>query len=244
MRLRSSFYRLIILELEGYWSFPMFEIILFTALLSILNRLLPSASYLDLNSYAYSFGILIQLLIPGMIIPRSFAGSISRREIVVLLSYPVKRWAVLLSKIITNCLVLFAAYSFAVLVNVPLLGLNPLQPAPYILMAIIFIQTLFLCTTAMFISITLKNEIVSIFVYILLFFGLEFNLKTFGNPYPYFTLMKGNDVMYKYLTSFIYPHRNPFTVQEFNIALGFPLLTSLLLIIISLIYFQWVMQID
>lgn len=244
MRFKSSFGRLIILELEEYWGFPLFEIVLFAALLSVLNRLTYSAGYLDLNVYTHSFGFLLHILIVGVIVSRSFAGSINKREIVVLLSYPVRRWAVLLSKIVTSCFVVFGAYAFAVLIDIPLLGLNPFQPAPYILMAIIFVRTLFLCTVVMFMSIALKNEMISMFVFTLLFIGLEFTLETFEDPYPYLTSMKGNEVMYDYLTSFFYPMGAHFTAQEFNIALGFPLLTSLILIIISLIYFQWMMQID
>jgi ABC-type transport system involved in multi-copper enzyme maturation permease subunit len=243
MRFKSSFGRLIILELEEYWGFPLFEIVLFAALLSILNRI-TTLHYRQLDVYTWGFGTLLHILIVGVIVPRSFAGSINKREIVVLLSYPVKRWAVLSSKIITSCFVVFGAYALAVLIDIPLLSLNPFQPAPYILMAIIFIRTLFLCTVVMLISIALKNETISMFVSTLLFLGLEFTLTTFEDPYPYLTSMKGNEVMYDYLTSFFYPMRAHFTAQEFNIALGFPLLTSLILIVISLIYFQWMMQID
>jgi hypothetical protein len=151
----------------------------------------------------------------------------------------------LLSKITVNFLAFFAALSFAVLLNVPLLGMSFLEPAPYILIAIVSVQVLFLFALSMFISLMLKNEVISAFVFLLLMFGLEFNpIATSGGTFSNLTQIKSNNVMYQYLCSFFYPVKPPITVQDFGLALGFPLLVTLVLFALSFIYFQWVMQLD
>lgn len=239
--------RFIILELEEYWNFPVFEFIVFTALIALLNGISSG-----IHSHIHGYGLIYQILIVSVMVSRSFAGSINRREIITLLSYPVKRWKLLLSKIITTLFMIFIILAFSVSLNIPLLGLSPLNPDIYVAMAIMFTQLLYLCTVAMTISIVLKNEVLSIFTFILLLFGLEFSLGTSGAPYRFFTLFGGNEVMFRYITFFLHPKqlppfvepKLPFTFQEFTIALGYPLLTSAILLAILFAYFQWVMQID
>lgn len=243
IKLKSSLGRLIILELEEYWSFPVFELVVFTALLALLSTE-------GLRSYIFGSGLLYHILIVATIIPRSFAGSMSHREIVTLLSYPVKRWKLLSSKIVTNLLMIVAVFAFAVSLNIPLLNLSTQNPDIYVTIAVIFIQLLYLSTIVMTISLALKNEVLSVFTSILLLFGLEFSLKTFGAPLKYFTLFEGNNVIFNYLAFIIhppssgYPVPSPFTFEEFAIALGYPLLTSAILLAILFIYFERVMQID
>jgi ABC-type transport system involved in multi-copper enzyme maturation permease subunit len=245
MRIASSLARLMVLEFEGYWSFPVLELVLFAGLLSILNASIsPLNRYTELNRGIYGLGILFQILIIGILVPRSFAGSLSRREIAVLLSYPVNRWAVLSSKILTSFLTFFAVLALAILIDIPLMSLSFFEPAPYILMAVVAIQVLFLCTLAMFISLMLKSEIVSIFVFLLLMLGLEFNPMASSGAFSYLTQIRSNNVMFQYLTSIFYNQNSQFTFRDFGTALGFPLLASLLLITFSFIYFQKMMQID
>lgn len=251
MRLKSLG-RLVIMELEEYWAFPVFELVLFATMVAMLNRI-STHGYRDLILYAsHDVVFIFQILIVGAIVSRTFAGSIHSREVLVLLSYPVKRWGVFLSKIIANFLTIFAIFAGVGLLNIPLMGLSPLEPAVYVLIAIILVQLFFLFTVDIAISLALKNEIISIFVFILLMFGIEFFAATLGFPYRYFTLSKGSEVMFGYLTFLAHASSTPspvtgeppFTFQEFTVALTFPLLTSIFLLVISLIYFQWMMQLD
>lgn len=245
MKLNSSFARLMLIEVEAYWNFPVFELVLFTALLSVLNRPAGFTSgYFELNHGFYGLGILLQMLIIGIIIPRTFAGSINSRQVVVLLSYPIKRWTILLSKLLTNFIVLTAALSLGVILNSSLLGLSLLEPAIYILLGVIAIQVLFWCALSMFISIMLKNEAVSVFVFLLLMFGLEFNPLATSGTYAYLTQLRSNNVMYNYLTSMFYRTTSLFTFQDFTTAIVFPVSISLILIILSVVYFEKVMQVD
>ena len=251
MKIKSMLAKLMTLELEAYWSFPVFELVLFTSLLSILNRPFQPFSSHEfnvplLNDGIYGLGILLQILIIGVLIPRSFAGSINRRETNVILSYPVKRKTLLASKILTNFLLFFGLLSLGVLINTYLLGLSYFELAPYVLIAIIGIQVLFLCGLSIFISLLLKNEVISIFAFLLIMLGLEFNPMAMSGFASNLTQIRSNDVMFQYLVGVLYG-KNPgytYTFQDFSTALGFPLLIGLLLIVASFIYFQWVLQID
>jgi ABC-type transport system involved in multi-copper enzyme maturation permease subunit len=199
---------------------------------------------LGLNAGFYGLGVLIQILIIGTIIPRTFAGSLNRREMVVLLSYPTKRWKVLLSKIAVGFAVPFVALSVGVLLNTHLVGTSFLRLEPYILMGVIAIQLLYWCSLSMAISIFLKNEIVSIFVFLLLMLGLEFNPLTLSGQYAYLTQLRSNMVMFDYISCFIYGSQSRYSFSDFSVAISFPLLVSLALILLSMVYFEKVMQLD
>lgn len=244
MKTRTMLARLIMLELETYWGFPVFELVIFTALISILNNPPIFGGYEQINSGIYGLGILLQMLIIGVLVPRSFAGSISRRETNALLSYPIKRTILLASKIIASFLVFFVALSIGVLINVYLLGVSYFEPAPYVLMAIIGVQVLFLSSLSIFISLLLKNEVLSIFTFLLIMLGLEFNPSSASGFLSNFTQIRSNNTMFQYLTNILYGNRATPNMGDFNIALGFPLLTGLALIAASFIYFRWRLQLD
>jgi len=240
MRLQSSLARLTRLELDAYWGFPTVELVVFTGLLSVANRLETGSG--QLNQGFYGFGILIQILMIGTITPRTFAGSINRREMVVLLSYPTKRWKILLSKIVVSFAVPFIALSLGVLLNTYLFGASFLTFAPYVLMLVIAIQVLYWCSLSMFISIMLKNEIVSVFVFLLFMFGLELNPLTASGQFAYLTQLRSNMVMYGSILSLV--QGSGTLSSDFGIAIGFPLLVSFALILLAIAYFEKVMQLD
>ena len=246
MNSKLSLLRLVLLEFEEYWSFPVFELVLFAAFFSILNQ--PAVTmitgYSNLNKGIYGIGILLQILTVGLIVPRSFAGSFGRREIVVLLSYPVKRRSLLLSKIVANFLALLAMLSCAILVAVPLFGLSFFEAAPYALILTSSIQLLFLFSIAMFISVIVKNEIVSVFVFLLVMFGVEFNPLTTSGAFAYLTQIKSNDILYQYLTALFYNTSSAYGFDQFIFALSFTLLISFALITSAFVYYTYVMQVD
>jgi ABC-type transport system involved in multi-copper enzyme maturation permease subunit len=246
MRFKSSpLIRFIIIELEEYWSFPVFELVLFAGLISILKPgkpLIMVVDYREINSGIYGLGFLLLMLIIGLIIPRTFAGSLNRRETLVFLSYPVKRRTVLLGKFIANYLMFLLVLSTAVMLQIPLVGLSPLDAAPYALIITIAIQLLLLCSIAMFISVTLKNEIISVFMFLTFMFGIEFSPAILSTTYAYLTPVNSNNILYRGFTSLFY--EGQVTSSQFSTALAFPLLATLILLIISLVYFEKVMQLD
>jgi len=240
MKLGSRMCRLILIEFEQYWNFPAFELVLFAALFSVLNRY-PSSP----GNYFMSVGPMVQILVISVLIPRSFAGSFSRREMNVLLSYPVKRWEILASKTVTAFLVFFGALVFAFLLYVPLSAISLFSDEIYTVLGVVALHTAFLVSTAIFISLAIKNEAMSAFFLVLTLLGLEFTLTTSQEPYRYFALTKGGDVLWAWTWKSLHPSfPREVAFGQFSIALAYPLVTSILLIVASFIYFKWIMQLD
>lgn len=245
MTLRT-FIRLLIWEFEEYWDFPVLEIVLFTAILSLL--LYPFHTTFS-GRYSVLADILLRvpiflIFIAAVPLSRSLAGSISRREMVMLLSLPVKRWSVFFSKFIANFFSLFTVFGGVMLINVPLLALNPLEPALYISLMILLIRILFLCTISMTISLVIKSETLSTLNSILLLYGYEFSVYALEPPYKYLSLTEGGNVMFNYLAGLFHMPDSGFMFQDFAVAFLFPILTSAILLVATFTYFCWVMQID
>jgi len=245
MNSKLNFLRCILIEFEGYWSFPVFELVLFAGFFSILNQpaMTTTFGYRNLNRGIDGIGILLQILIVGVIVPRSFAGSFSRREIVVLLSYPIKRSTLLLSKIAAGYLPMLAVLSSAILVAVPISGLSFFEAAPYALILTSSIQLLFLFSIAMFVSIFLKNELVSVLGFLLLMFGIEFNPVTLFGTFT-LTQIRNNDILYQYLTATLYGASGAYSFDQFISTLAITLFISLALIALAFVYYIRVMQVD
>jgi len=246
---RKGFIRLIIWELEEYWSFPIPEIIIFIAVFSLLGYT-PAPTSFSMRYWLLENSLtrtpIFLILIVGVLFSRSLAGSIGNREMIVLLSFPVKRWHIFLSKLIVNFLMIFIIFGSILMSNIPLLALSPLEPAAYISLMILLLQLLFLSSVTIVMSLITKNGIASILTSILLLYGLEFALCDEPTPLKCFSLDGGVRIMFDYLVRVFYPlpRGGRFTYIDFILALLFPLLTSITLIISAFIYFQWIMEID
>jgi ABC-type transport system involved in multi-copper enzyme maturation permease subunit len=225
----NSLRKLLVLELERYWSFPVAEIVFGISMFALWNRQ-QFAEYSQLW-YAYVYVPTFLILIVGLTTTRSFAGSISSREMNTLLSYPIRRSTIFMAKLITNLLVPVMLFSAAVLFAVPFLGLNIFEPA-------------ILCSVALSMSLIIKSEMMSVFAFVLVFFGLEFSLGFLQPPYQYLNFSIGSGVIFNYLTSLFHSGLGKIALQDFTIAFGFPILTSSILTIGSFVYFRWKMQLD
>jgi ABC-type transport system involved in multi-copper enzyme maturation permease subunit len=91
----------------------------------------------------------------------------------MLLSYPVKREQLFLSKFIALFTVLFSIYATVYFLQIYLLVLNPFEPLFYASLLFFAIQLLLVCVITTVLSLITKNEIISILVMALMLFGLE-----------------------------------------------------------------------
>jgi len=244
-----TFSKLIIWELEEYWSFPVLELVVATAIFSILNWsssfITPDFRYLIVGFMAFGpnmFYIVFFLSITtGAIYSHIFAGSISRGETKMLLSYPVKKWWLLLSKFVTNLFLFFIIYVATTLVNIPLLALNPFEPMLYITFVSIFLQLIFLCSAVMIISLLLKNEIASILVSIILFLGIEVVGANNNNILSFYVRHK---TIFNFFEQIFHNANAEITFQEALTALVLPVVVSALFLLISFLYFDHKMELD
>ncbi len=168
--------RLLVWELEESFAFPMIEAILVIAVLTTLTPAImevsPASSYANLTSGIQPI-FLFLIFITGVLFCHSYAGGISRGETKMVLSYPVQRGKLFLSKFIALFTVLSIAYIGVFALQIPLLALNPFEPMFYASLLLVLLQLLLVCTISTALSIVTKNEVLSILASALLLFGIE-----------------------------------------------------------------------
>lgn len=247
MQLRDSL-KLMRWELEEYTAFPLLEVLIMVAIYSILTMPLGeidvAKSYSNLH-WGIERVFLFLIFGVGAVFSHSFAGSFAKGEIKLLLSYPVKRWQLFLSKFTALFLVLFAVYGAVFSVQVYILSLSPFEPMFYVSLLGLLLQLLFFCSITVTFSLITKNEIISILVSILLLYGLE-NIVSSGSYWSstgQFRIIFG---YFGYLTHGELPTglmMNP-TLENLALAISIPLALSAILLSASLLYFTRVMEID
>jgi ABC-type transport system involved in multi-copper enzyme maturation permease subunit len=236
-------------ELQEYWDFPILEIAAATALFSILNwsyaLIYPETRYQILGVMIVgptTFPVTFSLcLIVGAILSHTFAGSLSKEETKMLLSYPVKKWWLLLSKYVTNLFVFFIIYTAAISINIPLLSLSPLEPMLYVTLVSVFIQLLFMCSIVMFISLVLKNEVASVLASIFLLLSMEI-YGTNQNNLLSFSIRYG--MIFRFFEQIFHNVTTEVVLQDVLTAIAFPVLVSGLLVALSFLYFNHIMEFD
>lgn len=229
-------------ELEEYMSFPILELILFTAIFSILNQpileISPSKSYSNLH-WGIQNVFLFLIFVIATVLSRNFAGSYAKGEIKMLLSYPVKRWQLFFSKFMAMflmfCTIYGAIFSFQIYLN----SINPLEPMFFISLLGMFLQILLMSSIVVAVSLIVKNEIVSILSSILILYGIDSVVVagSYFNATGRFKIVFG---YYGYLTHGALPTAIMTfpRLEEVFFAFSIPIIISTLLLIISLVYFR------
>ena len=175
-RVGGQLRRLLVWELEESFAFPMLEVILVIAVLTVLTPAItevsPASSYVNLTSGIQPI-FLFLIFIAGVLFCHSYAGGISRGETKMVLSYPVQRSKLFLSKFIALFTVLSIVYIGVFALQIPLLALNPFEPMFYASVLLVMLQLFLVCTISTVLSVVTKNEVLSILASALLLFGIE-----------------------------------------------------------------------
>jgi len=237
--------RLIAWELEEYWSSPVLEFVVFAAVIAALNLPVRTINfeerYLNFGS-SMAFIFVFLIFTTGSLFARSFAGSLNKGEMKIMLSYPLDRTSVFVSKFVSSFLMLSVVFAAVYSLNIPLLALDLSEPMFYVSLAAMVMQLFFLCTVATAISLATRNEIVTFLAHVLFFFGTE-------------ALVGGQKLLssngrYEILSNYFLKifHGLTFSLdvssEEVALAVIIPLLASALLFVGSLLYFNRVMEID
>ena len=168
--------RLLIWELEESFAFPMLEVILVIAVLTVLTPAImevsPASSYNNLTSGIQPI-FLFLIFVTGVLFCHSYAGGISKGETKMILSYPVQRSKLFLAKFIALFTVLSIVYIGVFALQIPLLALNPFEPMFYASLILVLLQLFLVCTISTALSVATKNEVLSILASALLLFGIE-----------------------------------------------------------------------
>ncbi|MDR2699809.1 MAG: ABC transporter permease [Nitrososphaerota archaeon] len=245
----KTFSRLVLWEIENCLNLATISLIVASAIIAVL---IQSATYQGLfNSYIPLYHgtniiFLILTLVVGTLFSHSFAGSFGNGELKRLLSYPVKRWQVFLSKVISLNLIIFSVYASAYALNFYLNPISLVEPLFYMSLFAMFLQLLFVCSVSVGISMLTKNELISIIASFLLFLGLD---NAFG-IYSVFSSDGRFRYIFGYFEQITHPGhsmvspRVPITFEQFTNSILFPLLVATVVLVTIFIYFTRKMEVD
>lgn len=236
----KRFLKLIVWEFEEFLSFPILEFLIASTVFLVLFQPLTLSPSLESLRGSNSFLSIFVIFIAGTIFSRSFAGSLDRGETKMLLSYPIKRWELFLTKFITQFFVLFAIYFTVSSLNIPLMGLSPFEPLFYASFLGLLLHLMVVCTIATAISLLVKKETITVLVSTIFLFGLE----TIADNQSYLSGNGRSKIIFEFVQQSIGISSQSIAFQEFALALLLPIVTSLFLFLLSLIYFSFIMEVD
>lgn len=248
---RGCFSKLIRWEINEYLSYPIVTFLIVSAVIAVLAQ--PQSSlayqygfrYVDLYFGSGTLFLFLTFSVSA-IFSRSFAGSISRGETKLILSYPVKRSLVFLSKFVALFSIVFIVYASAFSLHLYINMLSPVEPMFLLTLFVLFLQVSFTCAVAISISLTVKNEVLSILASTLLLFGVD---SMIGNQ-SYFSSGGRFNILFGYFAKMSHPQFPPFgdnyvvTTNEVVSAILMPLLIFLILFSLSFLYFTRLMEVD
>lgn len=246
----KQFRELIIWELEEYLAFPILEIVIVIAICTILSSPIvetsPALSFSNLLSGVKTI-LMFLIFVAGAIFCHSYAGSIDRGETKMLLSYPVRRRYLFLSKFAVLFTVFFIIYAGVFVLQIYLLALNPLEPLFYASLLFLALQLLLVCSMATALSLITKSEIMSILLSTLLLFGLE-NIAASTSVVSFTGRFTIGFAFISQQVHGILPSRTGLTsaptIGETSISLFASVGISFFLLLLSYIYYSRKMEID
>ena len=244
----KAFFRLVLWEIENSLSLPVLSLIVASAILAVLIQSTSitgfSHNYRDLSTGARTI-FLILTFVTCTLFSRSFAGSFGRGDLKRMLSYPVKRWQIFISKVLALNLIIFGVYASAYAMNLYINAVSLLEPMFYVSLFAIFLQLLFVCAVSVGVSMISKSELMSIVVSFLLIFGLDaaFAFDSFYTSNGRFTNIFG------YFEQITHPGSRSValatvTFEQFTGSIVFPLLTAVVVLGIVFVYFTRKMEVD
>lgn len=246
----KTFCGLVRWSFEEYLSFPMLEIIIATAVIGVLSQTTVVLHFNDNYSVLYRLtGTLFMFITFGVgsVFAHGFAGGSSKGEDKLLLSYPVKRWHLFVSKFValffTFVVVFFASYSMHIYLAV----LTPFEPQFFVGLFGLMLQILLVCTVTITVSLFTKNEAISILSPILLLIGLE----SVTGSENYLSAQGRLRYLSTHFDEYVLGRTAPggldvgvLTPEALIITLSVPLIISVFLLVLSFVYFTHFMEVD
>lgn len=245
----KAFSQLVLWEIENCLNLPILSLIVASAILAVLVQSTTitgfTHNYSDLSTGVYTI-FLILTLVTCTLFSHSFAGSFGRGDLKRMLSYPVKRWQIFLSKVFALNLIIFGIYSSAYAMNLYINSISLLEPMFYVSLLAIFLQLMFVCAISVGISMIAKSELISIVVSFLLIFGLDNSFHFDDN----LTSMGRFSNIFGYFEQITHPISQgssslvPVTFEQFTGSIVFPLITAVVVLGLVFVYFTRKMEVD
>jgi hypothetical protein len=258
--MKGKLRELIAWELRDTWPFPMLEIVIAITIIQVM----PITSYRGLSPSDYFGHMLFVIVISTAIVfGRSLAESIETRKLVVLLSYPVSRTQVFVTKYLVNLLTIFLIFG-SVLFAQGILHLMFMDPVSQVLaygaegvslflipwaflFLYLFLAVFFASSFMTFIAIAIKRFGLSVLIFLIYMFGMEYWLSPtmiaggIKNPVAHLSLVTGPwgsvDYLIKWFVNWLnigIRMQQQFTQAHLSVALGYMLGAGLILFLASL----------
>lgn len=265
----GKFRELIAWELEENWDFPVLELILAITIIQVLSLVTLARDDADLlaniSRPLWSSMVFVFAISAAVVFGRSFGESIERRKLVVLLSYPVSRVQVFVAKFLSNFLATLCLFGSALFVEGILLymfkpnvywlmfgdtWIMEVGNAPFIwgLMFFTLLLVVFFASSLMtFLSLMVKRFGLSVLIFLIYLFGMEYWAGAVGNrvPQAYLSLSLGPESIVRYLTAWYvntftenYMGTGALTVGFFLTGFCYLLMGGLVFLLASLILSQ------
>jgi len=244
------FSRLLLWELEGNLTPPFLSLIIASAIIAVLSQQSPYPDQLSyVNLYFGAINLTFFLTFVACILfSHSFAGSFGRGELKRMLSYPVKRWQVFLSKVMALNIILFSIYAVVYALNFYLNPISLTEPLFYVSLFVIFLQLLMVSTVSVGVSMITKSELISIFATFLLFLGLD-------NALDYTSIFYGvfsSEGRFRYIFGYFeqitridsWFFVDPVTLEQVLVSMIVPFVIAVVVLLASLIYFTRTLEVD
>ncbi|NLE05498.1 MAG: ABC transporter permease subunit [Crenarchaeota archaeon] len=244
----KNFQELIRLELGQYLSLPVLIFLISTAIVAVLaqpvNSLKPEFNYTNLYHGSGTIFLFLTFSV-GAFLSRSFAGSLGKGEIKVLLSYPVRRWHLFLSKFLTMFISVFIIYGAAYSIHLYLYSLSIFEPMFYLSLFAFLLQIMLASAVSVAIAMVVKNEVMSMLAAVLILLGID---NIVGNQSLLSTQGRFTD-LFGYVgqqTHGVPPfgHNIVISFNDFFMAMAIPLAIFIILFSISFVFFTRIMEVD
>ncbi|MCD6264118.1 hypothetical protein J7L60_06920 [Candidatus Bathyarchaeota archaeon] len=234
-------------ELESNLSFPIPELILFAFLTFSLGISSPGilARGSGLDELEQIFGAMLFLIsvTVGPIFSHNIAREFTDRELITLLTQPVKKWMVLSAKLITNLLMLYIASALPLILETYLLLVEkPVQALPALLLTLL-IYLLFVCGVVTAFALTTRSVTTTILGSLFLFLGLEF-LASWTPSYKNVSPTQASLTILCFLENVLGGTSYKVSLSDFLEAFLFLFSLSTLLLASSIMYFHYIMELD
>jgi len=242
-----TFQRLVLWEIEECLNLPLLSLIIASAIIAVLvqtssNRALAN-SYINLYDGSSTI-FLILTLIACTLFSHSFTGSLGKGELKRMLSYPVKRWQVFLSKVIAINLIVFGVYASAFTLNLYLSSLSVFEPLFYVSLFVMFLQLLLVCAVGVAVSLITRSEVMSILTSFLLILGIDYNL----GVNSYFSSQGRFRYIFGYFEQAVHNTsmaiNTPVTFEQVTLSIAIPIAVVAVALTAAFVYFTRKMEVD
>jgi ABC-type transport system involved in multi-copper enzyme maturation permease subunit len=244
----KGFFGLVRWEIDEYLNLPVLAFLIASAIIAVLaintSNLSPDRNYINLY-YGSDTVFVILTLVSSAFFSRSFAGSMERGEVKLMLSYPIRRGQLFLSKFTAMFLVVFVTYGLAYSLHLYIDALSLFEPMFYLSLFAFFLQLLLACAVSVALSLVTKSEVMSILAAVLFLLGID-SLSGSGN---YLSAQGRFRFLFQYFGELTHGSLSlgdnfVVTSEDIVITVLVPIIIFISLLILSFAYFTRVMEVD